>query len=65
MIKTATGCTPFALAFGLEAITPSELVWILEYEEGDNEEMQIDEDNRERLHEEIEERKLKCQRRMA
>lgn len=52
-IKTVIGHTPFALAFGLEALAPSELVWpigrVLGYNEEHIEEVMVEEEIRSRF----------------
>lgn len=56
-IETTASHTPFTLAFRLEALDPSELVWpttrILGYDDKHNEEMMIEEeDYHDQVHEE-------------
>lgn len=45
-VKNPTSQSPFTLAFGLEVVTPSELIWptarILGYEEDNNEELLVE-----------------------
>lgn len=66
MCKTATGQTPYTLAFGLEAVTPVELIWpttrIKFYDAEKNEEaIMIEQENMEEIREEarIKEEKYK------
>lgn len=69
-IKTLTGQTLFALAFGIEAVAPTELVWpttrIKGYKEERNEEMQVGEGNiLEKIREEAILREEKVKRMMS